>query len=80
MIRSILVALQRSPQYATAGNAQVATLPEPERPALKSEAIITGDIVRIGDLIENAGIVCVRADFPRARSWLHRHHLGRHRA
>jgi flagellar basal body P-ring formation protein FlgA len=28
-----------------------------ERPALKSEAIVNGDIVRIGDLIENAGIV-----------------------
>ena len=28
-----------------------------DRPALKSEAVVTGDLVRIGDLIENAGIV-----------------------
>jgi flagella basal body P-ring formation protein FlgA len=28
-----------------------------ERPHLRSEAIVTGDVVRIGDLIENAGIV-----------------------
>jgi flagellar basal body P-ring formation protein FlgA len=27
------------------------------RPVLKAEAIVTGDIVRIGDLVENAGIV-----------------------
>ncbi|HZP70899.1 MAG TPA: flagellar basal body P-ring formation chaperone FlgA [Pseudolabrys sp.] len=27
------------------------------RPVLKAEAIITGDIVRIGDLVENAGVV-----------------------
>jgi flagellar basal body P-ring formation protein FlgA len=27
------------------------------RPVLKSEAIVTGDIVRIGDLVDNAGIV-----------------------
>src|SRR3989304_842191 len=27
------------------------------RPVLKAEAVVTGDIVRIGDLIEHAGIV-----------------------
>jgi flagellar basal body P-ring formation protein FlgA len=31
--------------------------PVPQRPVLKPEAVVTGDIVRIGDLIENAGIV-----------------------
>jgi len=31
--------------------------PEQARPMLKAEALVTGDIVRIGDLIENAGIV-----------------------
>ena len=57
MIRSILVAFAALVAINTAGMAQVATLPEPQRPSLKSEAIINGDIVRIGDLIENAGIV-----------------------
>jgi flagella basal body P-ring formation protein FlgA len=42
---------------ASAANAQVANLPEPQRPTLKSEVIVNTDIVRIGDLIENAGIV-----------------------
>ena len=39
------------------GSAAAQTRLEPLRPALKAEAIVTGDIVRIGDLIENAGIV-----------------------
>src|SRR5262249_45639281 len=41
----------------SAANAQVKSQPEPERPTLKSEVIVTGDIVRIGDLVDNAGIV-----------------------
>ena len=57
MIRSILVAFATLVAITTAGNAQVATLPDPQRPSLKSEATINGDIVRIGDLIEHAGIV-----------------------
>src|SRR5271165_5033638 len=32
-----------------------------DRPALKAEAVVTGDLVRIGDLIDHAGIV---ADIP----------------
>jgi len=56
MIRSILVAFATLVAITTAGSAQVATLPDPQRPSLKSEATITGDIVRIGDLIEHAGI------------------------
>ena len=36
---------------------------EPGRPTLKPEATVTGDIVRIGDLIENAGIVANVAIF-----------------
>src|SRR5450631_3793623 len=31
--------------------------PEQARPMLKAEALVTGDIVHIGDLIVNAGIV-----------------------
>lgn len=57
MIRSFLVAFATLAAITTAGHAQIATLPAPERPSLKSEAIINGDIVRIGDLIEHAGIV-----------------------
>src|SRR6476469_379258 len=48
----------------------VAQVPNP--PRLKSEAIIHGDIVRIGDLIENSGVV---ADLPRAGPRLYRHRI-----
>ena len=57
MIRSILVAFATLVVITTAGSAQVATLPDAQRPSLKPEAIINGDIVRIGDLVEHAGIV-----------------------
>ncbi len=57
MIRSILAAFVALVAISTSGNAQVAGQPVPERPKLKSEAIINGDIVRIGDLVEHAGIV-----------------------
>jgi flagellar basal body P-ring formation protein FlgA len=57
MIRSILVAFAALVAITTAGRAQIAALPDPQRPSLKSEAIINGDIVHIGDLIEHAGVV-----------------------
>jgi flagella basal body P-ring formation protein FlgA len=57
MTRSLLAAFAALLAVTTAGHAQIAALPEPERPSLKSEATITGDIVRIGDLIDHAGIV-----------------------
>ena len=56
MIRSILLAFATLVAITTAGSAQVATLPDPQRPSLKSEATINGDIVRIGDLVEHAGV------------------------
>jgi flagella basal body P-ring formation protein FlgA len=31
--------------------------PEQQRPVLKAEAVVTGDIVRIGDLVDHAGII-----------------------
>lgn len=34
-----------------------------DRPVLRAEAIVTGDIVRIGDLVENAGIIANIAIF-----------------
>jgi flagella basal body P-ring formation protein FlgA len=55
MIRSIVTAI--AVFLATSANAQAPEQPAPGRPILKAEAVITGDIVRIGDLIENAGVV-----------------------
>src|SRR5664279_4076392 len=55
-IRFCIAALAAMTTLATA-NA------EPARPVLKAEAVVTGDIVRIGDLIENAGIVANVAVF-----------------
>jgi len=56
MVRSFIAAFFALMTVGAAG-AQVANLPEPQRPTLKSEVVVNGDIVRIGDLIENAGIV-----------------------
>ncbi len=56
MIRLLLSALVTF-ALAAASNAEVPRQTNPERPVLKSDAIVTGDIVCIGDLIENSGIV-----------------------
>lgn len=52
MIRLFLAAFIASSAFATSAIAQAQN-----QPRLKSEAIIHGDIVRIGDLIENCGVV-----------------------
>ena len=52
MIRLFLAAFVASSAFITSAIAQA-----PNQPRLKSEAIIHGDIVRIGDLIENCGVV-----------------------
>jgi len=52
MIRNLIVA---AATLVTLGTAAAA--PDQERPKLKPEATVTGNIVRIGDLIENAGVV-----------------------
>ena len=57
MIRSILVAFVTIAAIGISSKAEETGQSNAERPALKSEAIVSGDIVRIGDLIENAGIV-----------------------
>src|SRR5215831_20661611 len=57
MIRSILVIVVALAALSSSARAEAIDQPSSERPTLKSEAIIKGDIVRIGDLIENAGIV-----------------------
>lgn len=54
MIRSILVAFVTIAALGVSAKSEESSS---GRPALKSEAIVSGDIVRIGDLIENAGIV-----------------------
>ena len=59
MIRTTLTAALIA--LATPAAAQVLASIEPARPVLKRQAFVAGDIVRIGDLIDNAGIV---ADVP----------------
>lgn len=56
MIRLCTAALA---SLLTVGAAAAQTLPplEQGRPVLRAEAIITGDIVRIGDLVDHAGII-----------------------
>jgi flagella basal body P-ring formation protein FlgA len=56
MTRLCIIAFAVLVTLATSAAAQTAK-PNQGRPMLKSEAIVTGEIVRIGDLIENAGIV-----------------------
>jgi flagella basal body P-ring formation protein FlgA len=43
--------------------AAAAAASEPERPALRAEALVTGGLVRIGDLVDHAGIVANVAVF-----------------
>src|ERR1019366_8609440 len=53
MIRKLIVAATA----LLALGAAAAAAPDQERPKLKPEATVTGHIVRIGDLVEHAGIV-----------------------
>src|SRR5215813_14730466 len=63
MIRSTLVIVVALAALSSSARAEAIDQPSSERPTLKSEAIIKGEIVRIGDLIENAGIVASVAIF-----------------
>src|SRR5471032_135543 len=56
MIRLCIAAFASLVMLAASTAAQAASADQ-ARPALKSEAIVTGNIVRIGDLVDNAGIV-----------------------
>ena len=60
MIRTITLALTVA--LSTAAYAQ-GTQNAPARPVLKAEALVTGGIVRVGDLIDNAGIIANVAIF-----------------
>ncbi|HEY5278507.1 MAG TPA: flagellar basal body P-ring formation chaperone FlgA [Pseudolabrys sp.] len=42
---------------ALAAPAMAQTTPSPPRPTLKAEATVTGDLVRVGDVVENAGMI-----------------------
>ena len=64
MIRTLLVAAALLLLGAEA-DAQVTAALGPLHPKLKAEAVVTGNLVRIGDLVENAGLV---ADVPIFRS------------
>src|SRR5215470_6061875 len=57
MIRPILAALVMFAALGGSKAEDAANQSGSERPTLRSEAIVKGDLVRIGDLIENAGIV-----------------------
>ncbi|MBI3703694.1 MAG: flagellar basal body P-ring formation protein FlgA [Rhizobiales bacterium] len=57
MIRILTLAFAALITFAVSALAQTAAALVQNRPVLKAEAIVTGDIVRIGDLVENAGIV-----------------------
>jgi len=56
MIRLCTIAFAALVTLAVSAAAQTVA-PAQARPVLRSEAIVTGDIVRIGDLVENAGII-----------------------
>jgi flagellar basal body P-ring formation protein FlgA len=60
MIRNFIAALAALAALGIAA-AQGAGLPDQARPRLKPEAVVTGDVVRVGDLVADAGII---ADVP----------------
>lgn len=61
MIRNLIVAAAALLSLATPAKAQTAAALE--HPVLRSQATITGDVVRIGDLVDHAGIVARVAIF-----------------
>lgn len=64
MIRLAITALASSLVCTLAfGTAVAQTAPGQDRPVLRAEAVVTGDLVRIGDLVENAGIIANIAIF-----------------
>jgi len=65
MIRTLIVAIAALLLLGAAAQAQVTAALGPLHPKLKAEAVVTGNLVRIGDLVDNAGLV---ADVPIFRS------------
>jgi flagella basal body P-ring formation protein FlgA len=56
MIR-ILIAIVALLALPGAGAAQTTAALDQERPVLRSDAVVTGELVRIGDLVDHAGVV-----------------------
>lgn len=61
MTRKIVLALVTLAALALPAAAQTLAALSPAHPRLKPEAVVTGDVVRVGDLVANAGII---ADVP----------------
>src|SRR5581483_5030304 len=61
MTRKIALALVTLAAFALPAAAQTLAALSPAHPKLKPEAVVTGDVVRVGDLVANAGII---ADVP----------------
>jgi flagella basal body P-ring formation protein FlgA len=57
MIRHLLVAFTALATLAASAATPASAASDPPRPRLKAEAVVTGDIVHIGDLVANAGII-----------------------
>ena len=57
MIRTLTAALAALTLLAFGAAAAGQSTGEPARPLLKPEALVTGSVVRVGDLIDNAGII-----------------------
>jgi flagellar basal body P-ring formation protein FlgA len=57
MTRTFIAAFATLIAFSASATAQVTAALDQERPRLKSEAVVTSDLVRIGDLVEHAGIV-----------------------
>jgi flagella basal body P-ring formation protein FlgA len=61
MIRKFILALATLAALGGPATAQVTAAIAPPHPKLKAEAVVNGDVVRVGDLVANAGII---ADVP----------------
>jgi flagella basal body P-ring formation protein FlgA len=57
MIRTLIAAFASLLALAASATAQVTATLDHERPRLKAEAVVTGTLVRIGDLVEHAGVI-----------------------
>ena len=57
MIRTAAIAALALAALAAPATAQVTASVEPMHPRLRADAVVTGDLVRVGDLVSNAGVI-----------------------
>jgi flagellar basal body P-ring formation protein FlgA len=57
MIRTLALSIAALVALSVSAAAQVTASLDQQRPRLKAEAVVTGDIVRVGDLVAHAGII-----------------------